>query len=138
MNSSSIYDDALSQLHLNYQTLQETMLNLGREQSKILESVTRIQNDLENYKDSQNDRLDEILTNIDADIRKVSQDAEKCSAQRDYKVAEFIRESVTQKQMDTFILMIFLAFVAWLVAFLPFVIVDTVLDTCFQVNNPHS
>ena len=40
--------------------------------------------------------------------------------------------------MDTFILMIFLAFVAWLVAFLPFVIVDTVLDTCFQVNNSHN
>ena len=101
MNSSSIYDDALTQLHLNYQTLQETMLNLGREQSKILENVTRIKNDLENYKDSQNDRLDEILTNIDADMRKVSQDAEKCSAQSDYKLAEFIKESVTQKQMDT-------------------------------------
>ena len=93
LNSSSIYDDALAQLHLNYQTLQETMLNLGREQSKILESVNRIQNDLECYKDSQNDRLDEILTNIDSDIRKVSQDAQKCSAQSDSKLAEFIRDS---------------------------------------------
>ena len=93
LNSSSIYDDALSQLHLNYQTLQETLLNLGREQSKILNSVHRLQNDLDSYKDSQNDRLDEILTNIDSDIRKVAQDAEKCSAQSDYKLAEFIRES---------------------------------------------
>merc|ERR1711874_485898 len=73
--------------------LQETMLNLGREQSKILDSVNRIQNDLETYKDSENDRLDEILTNIDSDIRKVSQDAEKCSAQSEYKLAEFIRDS---------------------------------------------
>ena len=101
MNPTSIYDDALSQLHLNYQTLQETMMNLGREQSKIFESVTRIQNDLESYKDSQNDRLDEILTNIDSDIRKVSQDAQKFAVQSDHKLSEFIRESVTQKQMDS-------------------------------------
>ena len=46
------------------------------------------------------------------------------------------KRTQSQKQMDTFILMIFLAFVAWLVAFLPFVIVDTVLDTCFQVKPP--
>jgi len=48
------------------------------------------------------------------------------------------KRTQTQKQMDTFILMIFLAFVAWLVAFLPFVIVDTVLDTCFQKPALHT
>ena len=101
MNSSSIYDAALSQLHLNYQTLQETVINMTREQSKIFESVTRIQNDFECYKDSQNDRLDEILTNIDSDIKRVSQEAQKSSFQFENKLSEILRDSVSQKQVDT-------------------------------------
>ena len=34
---------------------------------------------------------------------------------------------------NRFILMLFLAFLAWLFSVLPFVIIDTVLDPCFQV-----
>lgn len=101
-SSNNIYDDALAQLHLNYQTLQETMMNLGREQSKILESVNRIQNDLESYKDSQNDRLDEILTNIDSDIRKVSQEARRYSANTENKLAEFIKETAVDTLRSDF------------------------------------
>ena len=47
MNPSSIYDAALSQLHGNYQGLQDTLTILAREQSKIFEKVARIQNDFE-------------------------------------------------------------------------------------------
>lgn len=36
-------------------------------------------------------------------------------------------------QKNRFILMLFLAFLAWLFSILPFIIVDTVLDSCFQV-----
>ena len=101
MNSSSIYDAALSQLHVNYQQLQESMVTLARDQNRILESVARIENDLESYKDSQNDRLDEILTNIDSDIRKVSQDALKASSVCENKLSELMKASVPQKQVES-------------------------------------
>jgi len=71
---SSIYDDALAQLHSNYQSLQENIINVAREQSRVIEMVSRIQLDLETYKETQNERFDDMLTNIDNDVRKVSQE----------------------------------------------------------------
>ena len=53
---SSIYDDALAQLHTNYQSLQENIINIAREQSKVVEMMSRIQLDLETYKETQNER----------------------------------------------------------------------------------
>ena len=53
---SSIYDDALAQLHSNYQSLQENIINVAREQSRVIEMVSRIQLDLETYKETQNER----------------------------------------------------------------------------------
>ena len=55
---SSIYDDALAQLHTNYQSLQENIINIAREQSKVVEMMSRIQQDLETYKETQNERWD--------------------------------------------------------------------------------
>ena len=98
MNSSSIYDAALSQLHGNYQGLQDTLTSLAREQSKIFEKVARIQNDFESYKDSQNDRLDDILTNIDSDLKRVSQEARKSSLSYETRLSDLIREPL--KQVD--------------------------------------
>lgn len=98
MNPSSIYDAALSQLHGNYQGLQDTLTSLAREQSKIFEKVARIQNDFESYKDSQNDRLDEILTNIDSDLKRVSQEARKSSMSYETRLSDLIKEPL--KQVD--------------------------------------
>ena len=53
---ASIYDDALAQLHTNYQSLQENIINMAREQSKVVEMMSRIQQDLETYKETQNER----------------------------------------------------------------------------------
>ena len=43
------------------------------------------------------------------------------------------RVPTNQMKMNNFFLMLFLAFLAWLFTILPFVIVDTVIDPCFQV-----
>ena len=44
---SSIYDDALSHLHLNYQSLQENIITMAREQARMSEIISRLQLDLE-------------------------------------------------------------------------------------------
>ena len=85
---SSIYDDALSQLHSNYQSLQENIVTMVREQNKMFEVISRVQQDLEMYKDSQNNRLDEILTNIDMDVKKVSNETKRVEVTLDRKVAD--------------------------------------------------
>ena len=47
---SSIYDDALAQLHLNYQGLQDNIITMAREQTKMTEMISRLQGDLETFK----------------------------------------------------------------------------------------
>ena len=85
---SSLYDEALSQLHLNHQSLQENMINIVQEQARMLEMMTRIQTDLEVFKETQNDRLDDLLTNIDNDVRKVSQETNKVETAFERRISD--------------------------------------------------
>ena len=47
---SSIYDDALAQLHLSYQGLQDNIITMAREQTRMTEMISRLQGDLETFK----------------------------------------------------------------------------------------
>ena len=47
---SSIYDDALAQLHLNYQGLQDNIITMAREQTRTTAMISRLQGDLETFK----------------------------------------------------------------------------------------
>ena len=47
---SSIYDDALAQLHVNYQGLQDNIITMAREQTRMTEMISRLQGDLETFK----------------------------------------------------------------------------------------
>eukprot|EP00092_Neocalanus_flemingeri_P010247 GFUD01011040.1.p1 GENE.GFUD01011040.1~~GFUD01011040.1.p1 ORF type:complete len:438 (+),score=102.33 GFUD01011040.1:88-1401(+) len=67
----SVYNDALHQLHQSNQVLQEVTQNMRKEQSRMGEMFARIQVDLEAYKESQNDRIDEMMQNMDSDVKKV-------------------------------------------------------------------
>ena len=74
---ASIYDEALSQLHINYQSLQENIINMVREQTRMSETISRLQLDLESYKDTQNERLDDMLCNVDTDVKRVFHEIRK-------------------------------------------------------------
>ena len=62
----------------------------------MMEVVYRLQTDLETFKEIQNDRLDELLTNIDMDVRKVSQESVKVQSAFDRKVLEMKNDQLDE------------------------------------------
>jgi len=90
---SSIYDDALAQLHLSYQGLQDNMITMAREQTRMTEMISRLQGDLETFKESQHSQMDEMLTNIDTEMRKVSLETRRLEMKMETRVTEDTAES---------------------------------------------
>ena len=86
---ASIYDEALSQLHMNYQSLQENIINMVREQTRMSETISRLQLDLESYKDTQNERLDDMLCNVDTDVKRVFHEIRKVENVMDTRVTQW-------------------------------------------------
>lgn len=95
---SSIYDDALAQLHVNYQSLQENIITMAREQTKMLEMIARLQGDLETFKESQHSQMDEMLTNIDTEMRKASLETSRIEMKMETKATE--ARAVSQEHMN--------------------------------------
>merc|ERR1712202_85936 len=93
----SVYNDALHQLHQSNLMLQEGTHNLVKEQARMNEMLTRIQVDLEVHKESQNDRMDEMMQNIDSDVKKVYNDLGKDYEKVHLKILEFKDEFVESK-----------------------------------------
>ena len=85
---SSIYDDALAQLHVNYQGLQDNIITMAREQTKMIEMISRLQGDLETFKESQHSQMDEMLTNIDSEMRRVTLETRRLEMKIETKVPE--------------------------------------------------
>jgi len=69
-----MYNEVLQQLLKSNMILQEVTQNLAKEQVSMREMVTRIQTDLEHYKESQNNRFDDMMRNTDCDLKKVYND----------------------------------------------------------------
>jgi len=95
----SVYNDALRQLHQSNLILQETTQNLLKEQTRLADTLRRVQLDLENYKESNNQRLDEMMTHVDCDIKKLDRDQVKFEEKINLKHEEVSRkcEEVTSK-----------------------------------------
>ena len=97
---NTVYNDALHQLHKSNMFLQEMTQNLMKEQAMMFEKMTRIQVDLEVHKESQNDRLDEMMRNVDSEVKKVykdlGQDCEKLNA----KLLETKDECIEAKEYN--------------------------------------
>ena len=70
----SVFNDVFCQLHQSNLFLQELTQNLVKEQVRMAEMMTRVQVDLKVLKESQNDRLEDMMHNIDSDIKKVQYD----------------------------------------------------------------
>jgi len=63
----------------------------------MVEIMTRVQVDLEAHKESQNDRLDEMMRNIDSDVRKVYNDLGRDCERLHTKISETKVECVEAK-----------------------------------------
>ena len=96
----TVYNDALRQLHQSNLFLQELTQNMVKEQARMVEMMTRIQVDLEAHKESQNDRLDEMMRNIDSDVKKVYNDLGKDCERLHTKISETKVESVEVKDYN--------------------------------------
>merc|ERR1719435_218728 len=70
----SVYNTVLQQLHLTNQTLQETTTQLAKEQTRQREMLSKLMLDMEQSKETLNNRLDDMMQNIDLDIKKLYQD----------------------------------------------------------------
>ena len=60
-----------------------------REQTRMSEMISRIQLDLETYKETQNDRLDDMLSNIDVDMKRVFHEVKRVENVIDSRVSQW-------------------------------------------------
>ena len=97
---SSIYDDALAQLHVNYQGLQDNIITMAREQTKMIEMISRLQGDLETFKESQHSQMDEMLTNIDSEMRRVTLETRRLEMKIETKLPEDSDALVSKESMN--------------------------------------
>ena len=97
---SSIYDDALAQLHTNYQGLQDNIITMAREQTKMVEMISRLQGDLETFKESQHSQMDEMLTNIDSEMRRVTVETRRLEMKMETRMTEDSDRAVSRESMN--------------------------------------
>jgi len=76
-----VYNEVLHQLHQNNLALQDVVQNLVKEQNAMRNMMTKVQLDVSTYKESLDDRIDDMIHNIETDIKNVYNDT-----RRDYEV----------------------------------------------------
>ena len=60
-----------------------------REQTRMSEMISRLQLDLETYKETQNDRLDVMLSNVDVDMKRVFHEVKRVENVIDSRVIQW-------------------------------------------------
>jgi len=75
-----VYNEVLHQLHQNNMALQDVVQNLVKEQNATRNMMTKVQLDVHTYKESLDDRIEDMIHNIETDIKNVYNDI-----RRDYE-----------------------------------------------------